>query len=32
YDLAARVLDTIKASGVTRFGFIGNERHRDFGK
>jgi len=32
YDLSARVLATIKASGVTRFGFVGNERHADFGK
>ncbi|KHK92701.1 ExbD/TolR family protein [Novosphingobium malaysiense] len=32
YALAARVLNTIKAAGVTRFGFVGNERHRDFGK
>ncbi|MCJ2187235.1 ExbD/TolR family protein [Novosphingobium beihaiensis] len=32
YDQALRVVDTIKASGVTRFGFVGNERHRQFGK
>ncbi|MDD3799785.1 MAG: biopolymer transporter ExbD [Novosphingobium sp.] len=32
YDLAVRVLNTIKASGVTRFGFVGNETHLDFGK
>ena len=32
YDLAARVLQIIKASGVTKFGFVGNERYRTFGK
>jgi biopolymer transport protein ExbD len=32
YDIAARVLATIKKSGVTNFGFIGNERYRSFGK
>ena len=31
YDLAARVLQIIKASGVTKFGFVGNERYRTFG-
>ena len=30
YDLTARTLRTIKASGVTKFGFVGNERYRDF--
>lgn len=30
YDLSARTLATIKASGVTRFGFVGNERYRQF--
>ena len=30
YDLAARVLQIIKASGVTKFGFVGNERYRVF--
>jgi len=29
---AARVLNDIKASGVTKFGFVGNERYRTFGK
>jgi biopolymer transport protein ExbD len=32
YDLAARVLNIIKASGVTKFGFVGNEKYRQFGK
>ena len=32
YDLAARVLNIIKASGVTKFGFVGNEKYRSFGK
>jgi biopolymer transport protein ExbD len=31
YELAARVLQIIKASGVTKFGFVGNERYRTFG-
>ena len=30
YDASARALATIKASGVTRFGFVGNERYRQF--
>ena len=32
YDTTAKTLSTIKASGVTKFGFVGNERYRDFGK
>jgi biopolymer transport protein ExbD len=32
YDLSARVLNIIKASGVTKFGFVGNEKYRVFGK
>ena len=32
YELSARVLNVIKASGVTKFGFVGNERYRTFGK
>ena len=32
YDLSARVLQIIKASGVTKFGFVGNEEYRQFGK
>ena len=32
YDLAAKVLNIIKASGVTKFGFVGNEQYRVFGK
>ena len=31
YDLSANVLNIIKASGVTRFGFVGNEKYRTFG-
>lgn len=27
YDLAAKTLNIIKASGVTKFGFVGNERY-----
>ncbi|MCK0098933.1 biopolymer transporter ExbD [Qipengyuania sp. S6317L1] len=32
YDLSAKVLQTIKTSGVTKFGFVGNEKYRVFGK
>ena len=32
YDLSARVLNIIKASGVTKFGFVGNEKYGVFGK
>src|SRR5690606_8137550 len=32
YDLSARVLNIIKASGVTKFGFVGNEKYRVFEK
>ena len=32
YDLSARVLNVIKGSGVSRFGFVGNEQYRSFGK
>ena len=32
YDLSAKVLNIIKASGVTKFGFVGNEQFRSFGK
>ncbi len=31
YEIAARVLNDIKASGVTKFGFVGNEKYRTFG-
>lgn len=31
YDLAAKVLQIIKSSGVTKFGFVGNEKYRQFG-
>lgn len=30
YAVAASTLATIEASGVTKFGFVGNERHRQF--
>ena len=32
YDLSAAVLNIIKGSGVTKFGFVGNEKYRSFGK
>lgn len=32
YDLAAKVTNIISVSGVTRFGFVGNERYAEFGK
>jgi len=32
YDLAAKVLNVIKASKVTKFGFVGNEAYAWFGK
>ena len=32
YDLSAKVLNIIKGSGVTKFGFVGNEKYRVFGK
>ena len=32
YDLSAKVLQLIKVSGVTKFGFVGNEQYRTFGK
>lgn len=31
YDLAAKILNDIKISGVTRFGFVGNDKYRTFG-
>jgi len=30
YDLSARVLQIIKKSGVTKFGFVGNEKYSAF--
>ncbi|HEX9807570.1 MAG TPA: biopolymer transporter ExbD [Alteraurantiacibacter sp.] len=30
YDLSAKVLNIIKATGVTKFGFVGNEKYRVF--
>lgn len=32
YDLSARVLNIIKGSGVTKFGFVGNERYASAAK
>jgi len=32
YELAANVLSDIKGSGVTKFGFVGNDKYRNFGK
>ena len=31
YELSVEVLNVIKASGVTKFGFVGNEKYRVFG-
>lgn len=32
YSMSAKVLQDIKASGVTKFGFVGNDKYREFGK
>jgi len=32
YAVSAHTLNVIKASGVTRFGFVGNERYRSFAR
>ena len=32
YDIAAKTMNIIKASGVTAFGFVGNEQYYQFGK
>lgn len=32
YDLSARVMNIIKGSNVTKFGFVGNEQYAAFGK
>ncbi|WP_296721296.1 biopolymer transporter ExbD [Erythrobacter sp.] len=32
YDISAKVLQDIKLSGVTKFGFVGNEKYRQFAK
>lgn len=32
YELSANVLNVIKASGVTKFGFVGNDKYRAFNK
>lgn len=30
YETSARTMNVIKTSGVTKFGFVGNERYRNF--
>ena len=32
YDMAAKTLQVIKASKVTKFGFVGNEQYYQFDK
>ncbi|MDY7099427.1 MAG: biopolymer transporter ExbD [Pseudomonadota bacterium] len=32
YDISARTIALIKESGATRFAFVGNGRHKDFGR
>ena len=32
YDTSVRVLNIIKGSGVTAFGFVGNDQYSEFGK
>lgn len=32
YDLSAKVINIIKASQITKFGFVGNEKYRQFEK
>ena len=32
YELSANVLRDIKGSGVTKFGFVGNDKYRNLGK
>ena len=32
YERSARVLQIVEASHVTRFGFVGNEKYREFGR
>ncbi len=32
YDTSVKVLNIIKGSGVTKFGFVGNEAYSEFGK
>ncbi|MEQ8740807.1 MAG: biopolymer transporter ExbD, partial [Hoeflea sp.] len=31
YEISAQVLKVIKQTGVTKFGFVGNEKYRQFG-
>ena len=32
YDTVDKVLAEVKRSGITKFGFVGNEQYRVFGK
>ena len=32
YERSARVLQIVEASRVTRFGFVGNEKYREFSR
>ena len=32
YELSAQVLTIIKASGITKFGFVGNEKYSEFNR
>lgn len=32
YSASAKVLNSIEQSGITKFGFVGNEKYRQFGK
>ncbi|MXP26840.1 biopolymer transporter ExbD [Altererythrobacter indicus] len=32
YDLSSKVLNVIKGSGVSKFGFVGNDKYRTFSK
>lgn len=32
YQLTAEVVNIVRATGVTKFGFVGNERYREFGR
>ena len=32
YDISAKTLNIIKSSGVTKFGFVGNDKYRQFEK
>lgn len=32
YDASVKVINTITDAGVTKFGFVGNQRYREFGR